>query len=150
MLLTKNSLTLILGALFTLCTLSENAAAQNPVNWLPEQLMKPEVLAQALQADKDVPLIINIGPAALIPRSVDVGAVQNKEGREKLATALKGVEKKAAVVVYCGCCPYEHCPNVRPAIELLKTSGFTNYKLLDLPRNIKADWLDKGYPRNKL
>jgi hypothetical protein len=81
---------------------------------------------------------------------VDVGAVQNKEGREKLATALKGVEKKAAVVVYCGCCPYEHCPNVRPAIELLKTSGFTNYKLLDLPRNIKADWLDKGYPRNKL
>jgi hypothetical protein len=24
--------------------------------------------------------------------------------------------------------------------------GFTNQKLLDLSYNLKADWLDKGYP----
>jgi hypothetical protein len=26
---------------------------------------------------------------------------------------------------------------------------FTNYRLLDLPHNIKKDWIDKGYPTVK-
>jgi thiosulfate/3-mercaptopyruvate sulfurtransferase len=33
---------------------------------------------------------------------------------------------------------------------LLKELKFTHYKLLDLPHNMKTDWLDKGYPRVKL
>jgi hypothetical protein len=49
-------------------------------------------------------------------------------------------------VVYCGCCPYEHCPNVRPAVAVLKEMKFTNFKLLNLEKNIKTDWLDKGFP----
>jgi hypothetical protein len=35
---------------------------------------------------------------------------------------------------------------VRPAIDALKEMKFTNYYLLDLPNNIKKDWIDKGYP----
>jgi len=28
----------------------------------------------------------------------------------------------------------------------LKSMKFTNYHLLDLPHNIKTDWIAKGYP----
>jgi thiosulfate/3-mercaptopyruvate sulfurtransferase len=86
----------------------------------------------------------------LIPHSIAVGPVQEEENMAKLTDQLKGVDRKKEVVVYCGCCPYEHCPNVRPAVALLKELKFTNYKLLDLPHNMKTDWLDKGYPRVKL
>jgi hypothetical protein len=34
------------------------------------------------------------------------------------------------VVIYCGCCPLDKCPNVRPAFTLLKTMGFTNLHVL--------------------
>jgi hypothetical protein len=50
--------------------------------------------------------------------------------------------------VYCGCCPYKNCPNARPAIALLKSMKFTNYHLLDLPTNIRTDWIARGYPVN--
>jgi hypothetical protein len=35
---------------------------------------------------------------------------------------------------------------VRPAFKLLNDLQFTNAKLLDLSHNLKADWIDKGYP----
>jgi hypothetical protein len=50
------------------------------------------------------------------------------------------------VIIYCGCCPFDKCPNIRPAFAALKEMGFKNARLLDLPKNIKADWLDKNYP----
>lgn len=124
--------------------------AQKPVNWTEAQLLEPAQLAQTIKAQKNVPVIISIGPGALIPGSVDVGATDNKEGIAKLNKTLIKLKKDTAVVVYCGCCPFAHCPNVRPAIDRLAQMGFTNYKLLNLPRNIKMDWMDKGYPTGKL
>jgi thiosulfate/3-mercaptopyruvate sulfurtransferase len=139
--------TLLVLVLFVL---SKSAFSQNPVNWTREQLLEPQELARALQANKQVPVIISVGPGALIPGSIAVGPAQEKDNLDKLAKELKAVDKRGAVVVYCGCCPFEHCPNVRPAIALLQQLNFTNYKLLNLPHNLKADWLDKGYPRVKL
>lgn len=136
--------------LLTLFTLAKNSFAQNPVTWTKEQLLEPQELAQALQTGKKVPLIISVGPGALIPGSVAVGPAQEKENLDKLTQELKTVNKDTTVVLYCGCCPFEHCPNVRPALALLKSLNFTHYKLLNLPHNLKADWLDKGYPRVKL
>jgi thiosulfate/3-mercaptopyruvate sulfurtransferase len=37
-------------------------------------------------------------------------------------------------------------PYIRPAMALLKNMQFSNYKLLNLPQNVKVDWIDKGYP----
>jgi hypothetical protein len=48
--------------------------------------------------------------------------------------------------VYCGCCPFEKCPNIRPAFNLMKAMGFSNGKLLNLPTNLKQNWIAKGYP----
>ncbi|MCO6498718.1 MAG: rhodanese-like domain-containing protein [Chitinophagaceae bacterium] len=117
-----------------------------PQNWTADQLEHPAVLADKIRKNKDVPMLINVGPSALIPNSIDAGAAGRAAGVKKLKEILKPVKKDAAIVVYCGCCPYANCPNVRPAIDVLKSGGFTNYKLLDLPQNIYANWISKGYP----
>ena len=123
--------------------------AQTPQNWTSKQLMEPADLAKTLQAGKDVPTIISIGPGAPIPFSINVGMVNHTEGLDKLKKRLSTLPAQTNLVVYCGCCPFEHCPNVRPAIDLLKEMKFTSYHLLNLPVNIKTNWIDKGYPVNK-
>jgi hypothetical protein len=50
------------------------------------------------------------------------------------------------VVIYCGCCPFRNCPNIRPAFNLLKEKGYTKPRLLNLKQNLKVDWTDYGYP----
>lgn len=140
---------LILSLAFIIISIT--GIAQKPVNWTPDHVMQPSELAQRLNdSSTALPVIISVGPGALIPHSIVVGPVQDEENLTKLTNQLKGLDRKKEVVVYCGCCPYEHCPNVRPAVALLKELKFTNYKLLDLPHNMKTDWLDKGYPRVKL
>jgi rhodanese-related sulfurtransferase len=129
--------------------IGKNLWAQNPENWTSKDLLQPAALAQTLQEGKNIPLIFSVGPSAIIPHSVEIGMVKDKENLDKLKKQLKGLPKNKSIVVYCGCCPYDHCPDVRPAVAMLKEMGFTNYKLLDLPHNIKADWLNKGYPANK-
>jgi hypothetical protein len=120
--------------------------AQNPVNWTSKQLMQPAELAKAIETNKKVPVIISVGPGTTIPNSIAIGPVNEQAGIDKLKAALKNVSRESSVVVYCGCCPFEHCPNARPAISALKEMKFTSYYLLNLPKNIKTDWIDKGYP----
>jgi hypothetical protein len=133
------------------CSLVANdAAAQNTVNWTANQLMEPAQLARMITSGEKLPLLISVGPGATIPHSKAIGQAKEPENLDKLSALLKEVKKKEAIVIYCGCCPYEHCPNVRPAIALLKEKGFRNYKLLNLPHNIKTDWIDKGYPKAEL
>lgn len=129
---------------------TQNIMAQNPVNWTSKQLIEPADLAAILKTNTALPLLFSIGPAATIPHSVEIGMAKDKAGLEKFKNQLNGIQKNKKIVVYCGCCPYERCPNVRPAIDVLKQMGFTNYYLLDLPQNIKKDWIDKGYPVMKM
>ena len=121
-------------------------SAQNPVNWTNDQLIQPSQLAAAIKSGKDIPVLFSIGPEALIPHSNNIGMVKDPDNIKKFKAQLSQLPKDTKIVEYCGCCPYEHCPNVRPAIDILKEMKFTNYYLLDLPHNIKKDWIDKGYP----
>lgn len=132
--------------LLTIVLLSKAVWSQNPVNWTSKELMEPAVLARQIQSGKDVPVIISVGPGALIPSSISIGMIKEEENLASLKKQLATLPKEKPVVVYCGCCPFEHCPNVRPAIALLKEMKFTNYFLLNLPHNLKADWIDKNYP----
>jgi rhodanese-related sulfurtransferase len=132
--------------LFCFLLFLQKTQAQNPENWTSKQLMEPAALASLLTAEKEVPKIFSVGPGALIPHSISIGMTNDKENLLKLKQELKGLDKKTPIVVYCGCCPFEHCPNVRPAIDALKSMNFTNYKLLNLPHNLKTDWISKGYP----
>jgi hypothetical protein len=123
------------------------AQQSNPENWTKEQLIEPAALAQTLQSNKNIPLIYCVGPGVVIPHSIDIGMTGDKNNLQKLKESLSKVQRTANIVIYCGCCPFEHCPNVRPAIGLLKEMKFTNYHLLNLPHNIKTDWIAKGYPQ---
>ena len=130
----------------SLLIVCQNAWGQKPVNWTEDQLMDPAQLASVIKAKKNIPYIFSVGPGGVIPKAKDIGMVRDAENLKKLKEKLEDVPKDAEIVIYCGCCPFDRCPNVRPAIALLKEMKFTNYKLLDLPHNIKTDWIDKGYP----
>ncbi len=138
-----------IGFFVLISIISQKLSAQNPENWTTKQLIEPSELAQVLQAEKDLPVIISVGPGATIPHSIETGTVKDQENLDKFKKELSTVPKEYKIVIYCGCCPFEHCPNVRPAIAVLKDMKFTNYQLLNLPHNIKADWIDKGYPVSK-
>lgn len=117
--------------------------------WRIDQLMDPADLAQRINnPTAQHPIIFSIGPAAVIKNSIDVGAVNEKVNLEKLRLELDKLPPDAEVVIYCGCCPFDHCPNIRPAFTLMNEMKFTNHRLLNLPKNIKINWIDKGYPMN--
>jgi thiosulfate/3-mercaptopyruvate sulfurtransferase len=128
--------------------ISTKQAPQEP--WTTEQLMAPAVLAAVINdpAAKK-PVIICIGPGALIKGSVDIGPTKEKANLEKLRKELDRLPKDSDIVIYCGCCPFEHCPNIRPAFTLLNEMKFTNGHLLNIEHNIRTDWVDKGYPQAK-
>jgi thiosulfate/3-mercaptopyruvate sulfurtransferase len=121
--------------------------SQQPEPWTPDQLMSASDLAARINHTSDPqPLIICVGPSGLIKGSLETGPAQEKENLEKLRVLLSKIDSQKEVVIYCGCCPFEHCPNIRPAFTLLSAMHFSHARLLDLSHNIKVDWIDKGYP----
>lgn len=115
--------------------------------WQPAQLMEPAELADKITSTAtNKPLIISIGPAASIKTSIGVGPGSEAENRAKLAQLVSKESKTREIVIYCGCCPFNHCPNIRPAFTQLTELGFKNHRLLNLTKNLKTDWIDKGYP----
>jgi len=126
---------------------TESSAQQEP--WKENQLMPPAELAAMINnPDTKKPVIFCIGPNAIVKGSVDIGAAKEKDNLKKLKDEVSKLPKDASIVIYCGCCPFERCPNIRPAFQLLSEMKFTNHKLLNLPTNIKVDWINKGYPKN--
>jgi rhodanese-related sulfurtransferase len=75
--------------------------------------------------------------------------VNDSENLQKFKKSINKLPRDTSIVIYCGCCPFDRCPDVRPAVALLKEMKFTNFKLLNLPDNIKTDWISKGYPQVK-
>lgn len=115
--------------------------------WTEKQLMPPSELAKIINdGNKPTTYIFNVGPAGQIKNSINIGEGRDKNNIAKLKKELSKLPKDANIVIYCGCCPFEYCPNIRPAFSLLNKMNFTNHKLLYLPNNLKVDWIDKGYP----
>lgn len=115
------------------------------------QLIQPEELVAILQSGKNLPLILNIGPRMLymqahIRGAEYIGPGSDAEAIKQLRARVQPLSHKAFIVLYCGCCPWAHCPNVQPAYAELRKMGFTNVKLLYIANNIGADWVYKGYP----
>ena len=113
-------------------------------------LLQAADLAQMLNT-ADKPLVLQIGSHILyaeahVPGSEYVGAAGTSAGLQALRERISRVKKDRAIVIYCGCCPWGKCPNIRPAYELLQTLGFTHVKALKISDNFGTDWVDKGYP----
>ena len=146
----KSTYHIQIAALLFLLVITAAFAKKQTDPWRPDQLMAPKDLAAIINSSNDVkPLIINIGPVNSILGAVETGPANKAENLKALKKLLVDEKKDREIVIYCGCCPYNHCPNIRPAFSLLNSMKFTNHKLLDLPHNLKVDWIDQGYPLNK-
>ena len=74
------------------------------------------------------------------------GPGNKEEGLAELKKAVADVPKDRQIVLYCGCCPWDHCPNMKPAYSLLHSLGYTKIKVVEIPNNFAKDWVDKGLP----
>ncbi len=123
--------------------------------WTIDHLITADELANDLKNSKtNEPLILQVGFKFLynighIPGAIYAGPGSEKSGIESIKDEVKSLKKIKNIVIYCGCCPWGHCPNIRPAYTTLKNLGFTNVKVLYIPQNFGKDWADKGYPEKK-
>jgi hypothetical protein len=115
--------------------------------WSESDLIQPSALASEINHPKTHPLLIfNIGVAGNIKGSRNFGGVSELNNLEEFKKVLKKLPLNTSFVYYCGCCPFERCPNIRPAYKLVKEMGFTQAKLLNLNTNLKTDWMAMKYP----
>jgi 3-mercaptopyruvate sulfurtransferase SseA len=118
-------------------------------------LINPQDLAKILQEPKgEKPLLIYVGfqityAQAHIPGSEYFGPAARPEALEQLRQHVEKLPRNRFIVIYCGCCPWSHCPNVEPAYAALHAMGFKKLKVLYLPNNLGMDWVYKGYPSEK-
>lgn len=127
-------------------------AATSAYSISTEQLIQPAELNRILHArGVEKPLILQVGSRLLfaeshIPGAEYAGASSRPEGQSQLQARVQPLPRRSFIVLYCGCCPWERCPNVAPAFHLLRGMGFTHVKVLYLASNFGADWAYQGYP----
>ncbi len=127
------------------------AAADEPDPWKPSDLIQPATLAARLSSSEPKPKILYVG-FPILYRSTHIagaelaGPASKPDGLERLKQIAAKLPRDRELIIYCGCCPWDHCPNVRPAFRLLHGMGFTRLKLVTSPTNLSTDWISKGYP----
>lgn len=132
---------------------SANAAPPDP--WTGKQTVEPATLAKELRGPASQrPVIVSVSPHALylgghIPGAVYEGPGMSSQAIDGLKAWAEHLPRSTNLVVYCGCCPLVHCPNLRPAFRALQSMGFTHLRALILPTNFYTDWYSKGYPTVK-
>ncbi len=115
-----------------------------------QRFMQPGDLVPLL-ATGQRPMILHVGPHVLytkghIPGAESIQEAGTPEGAQALRRRVAGLKKDQPIVLYCGCCPWDHCPNVHPAYQVLAGLGFTRIQVLYLPGNFATDWIRKGFP----
>jgi len=124
--------------------------AQTDTTIPPQAILQPADLARMLNTSEK-PLVLQTGSHVLyaeahIPGAEYAGPAGTSAGIDALRARVTGLNKDSLIVIYCGCCPWGRCPNIRPAYDQLRTLGFTNVRALYLAENFGTDWVDKGYP----
>ncbi len=129
------------------------AAGSDP--WTAAQLVQPADLVKELSAKNEAaPTVLYVGFRTLfegghIPGASFHGTASTEAGLADLKKWAASLPRKTNLVIYCGCCPFDRCPNIRPAFAALRDMGFTRLRLLVLPKNFATDWVEKGYPMEK-
>jgi hypothetical protein len=129
-------------------------AASDP--WTAAQTIYAASFAKELAdapADRK-PVVICVGFHSLyhgahIPGASYHGPGSKPEGLADLKKFALSLPRSSNVVLYCGCCPLERCPNIRPAFEALRDAGFANLRVLLLPKDFASDWVANGFPVEK-
>jgi hypothetical protein len=152
----------ILLALSLVCTATISfallaSAASSPASdpWRSSQTLQAADLAREL-ADKSKapPTVLYVGFRTLfagghIPGASFHGTASTQEGLAGIQKWAETLPRSTNLVIYCGCCPFEKCPNIRPAFTALHELGFTHLRVLALPTSFAKDWAEKNYPYDK-
>ena len=115
-------------------------------------LIQPDPLALELHYPVPRrPVLLQVGFKVLyrsghITGSRYAGPGSKPEGIAALDKALSALPKQQRVVLYCGCCPWQDCPNVRPAFREALRLGYRNVDVLYIHKNLQEDWIAKGLP----
>jgi hypothetical protein len=144
------SLFTVIAAAVAFALSQDLAKKKDPLPPESNQRIQPEELVQEMKGARK-PLVLYVGPKSFyaqahIPGAENVGPVGRPEGMEKLRARAASLAKDSPVVIYCGCCPWDHCPNIRPAYAELEKAGFTSVRVLYLETSFGANWKDKGLP----
>jgi thiosulfate/3-mercaptopyruvate sulfurtransferase len=127
---------LLICALYGISVQAQQSAASPPAQTdatiPPQAMLQPAELVQMLNTSTK-PLVLQTGS-------------RTSAGIEALRARVNGLNKDTLIVIYCGCCPWSRCPNIKPAYQQLRSLGFTNVKALYLAENFGTNWVDKGYP----
>lgn len=146
-------LALVLAALTALPGRAQLAAQPVSALTIPAaHLMQPEELNKLLQRPQTLkPLILQVGSHIMFDEAHIAGAEyagpgSHDEGLQTLKNRASALSRQTSIVIYCGCCPWNRCPNIGPAYKLLSDMGFVHLKVLYLADNFGADWVNMGYP----
>jgi hypothetical protein len=129
--------------------------AQNSAEpWTRAESVEAPNLIKELNDPKTAPTVLFVGfqrlyTAGHIKGAQFHGTGGNPEGLKEMKAWAATLPKTTNLVIYCGCCPMERCPNVRPAFTALRELGFAKLRVLILPTSFEVDWAEKGYPHDK-
>jgi thiosulfate/3-mercaptopyruvate sulfurtransferase len=123
--------------------------------WSSSQTLQPADLAGELaEKNGNPPTIVYVGFRTLfagghIADASFNGTASTEQGLAELRKWADHLPRSTNLVLYCGCCPFEKCPNIRPAFAALSSMGFKKLRVLVLSTSFATDWVDKGYPIQK-
>jgi len=118
-------------------------------------IIEPEDLARILGSrEAEKPLIFQVGfhllyKQAHIPGAEYTGPASKDDSIQQLRKRVASLARTKFIVLYCGCCPWNRCPNVKPAYDALRDLGFKQVKVLRIEENFGTNWVAKGYPTAK-
>jgi hypothetical protein len=143
---------LAIACLMTMVSPTSIHADSDP--WTKAQTVQPADLAKELGNSKTAPTVVFVGfrrlySAGHIKGAQYHGTAGSEEGLKELTAWAAGLPRSTNLVIYCGCCPLERCPNIRPAFKALERLGFTNLRVLLIPQDFATDWAGKGFPYDK-
>jgi len=115
-------------------------------------LIQPDQLNRLLHAQgAEKPMVLQVGSRIMyaeahIPAAEYAGPASQPDGLKRLRDRVAPLHRKTPIVIYCGCCPWDRCPNIAPAYRLLHDMGFSRLSVLYLADNFGTDWVSKGFP----
>ena len=130
---------------------ASSCASKAPEVPVTSRIQIDDLARQLADSTAQRPVLLHVGFAPLyrsghIPGSRALGAGNTDQGLSALRQSLEQLPANRQVVLYCGCCPWKDCPNVRPAYEVAKKAGRGDVRVLYVPDNFERDWINRGLP----
>ena len=128
-----------------------SAASTSALSLPKAVVLEPADVNKMLQASAgEKPLVLQVGFDVLyrgghIPSSDYAGPASKEDGLAVLRKRLESVPRDKFILLYCGCCPWDHCPNVKPAYDAVVKMGFRNVKVMHVDQNFGTNWINEGY-----